>query len=265
MNAPWFARLREWLQHGADMSIAVTELRRLGVADTAILAALEEIRPKGDALNAGPLHSPPLIQRAPPGLRRLDAAFPLYTLTDFLTREECESIIAFTAAHLRPSPLTRAHYDTGFRTSTTANLYEIDHPLAREVDERICRTLGIRASYSEGIQAQRYDVGQQFKPHLDAFEPGSNVYERFAGLRGNRTWTFMVYLNEGMSGGATIFNVANHAIQPRTGMALLWYNLRDDGTPNKQTLHSGEPVAQGCKIVLTKWFRVRGDGPVMHE
>ena len=263
MNAPWIEKLRAWMQQGADMSLAVAELRQLGIPDTAIVAALEQIQPRGDALANGPLHAPPLIQRAPPNLRRLEAAFPLYTLTEFLRPEECAALIELTARRLAPSPLTQSHYDQAFRTSSTANLYEIDHDLAREVDHRICVTMGIRASYSEGIQAQRYEAGQQFKPHLDAFEPGSNVYQRFAGLRGNRTWTFMVYLNEGMDGGATIFNIANHAIQPRTGMALLWYNLNDEGAPNKQTLHSGEPVTRGCKIILTKWFRTRGDGPVL--
>ena len=73
------------------------------------------------------------------------------------------------------------------------------------IDDKICKTLGIRPEYSEGIQAQRYDVGQQFKPHWDCFEPGTREYLRFAGTRGNRTWSFMVYLNEGMEGGGTRF------------------------------------------------------------
>ena len=69
-------------------------------------------------------------------------------------------------------------------------------PAALELDAKICKTLGIRAEYSEGIQAQRYDVGQQFKAHWDYFQPDTDVYRRLAGVRGNRTWTFMVYLND---------------------------------------------------------------------
>jgi prolyl 4-hydroxylase len=108
-------------------------------------------------------------------------------------------------------------------------------------------------------------VGEQFKPHLDAFEPGSNAYQRYAGVRGNRTWTFMVYLNEGMEGGATRFPKVDVVIAPRTGMALLWNNLDDKGAPNPATQHCGEPVTRGCKVIITKWFRVHGDGPVLHE
>ena len=114
-------------------------------------------------------------------------------------------------------------------------------------------------------QVQRYDVGQQFKPHRDCFEPGTNTYQRLAGLRGNRTWTFMVYLNEDMQGGATHFTEIGQVISPKTGMALLWNNLLEDGSPNQATLHCGEPVTRGHKVIITKWFRVFGDGPVFYE
>jgi prolyl 4-hydroxylase len=48
-------------------------------------------------------------------------------------------------------------------------------------------------------------------------------------------------------------------------MALLWNNLNPDGTPNEYTMNCGEPVIRGHKIIITKWFRVHGDGPVFHE
>jgi prolyl 4-hydroxylase len=257
--------LRQWMRVGGDMSVPVLDLLKRGHAEAEVVAALETIRPKGNSFTDGAAVDPPLLRRAPPQLRRIDAPFPLYALDDFLTPEHCAGIIEISRARMQPSPLSRAHYDAGFRTSSTANLWEIDDPLAREVDERICRTLGIRASYSEGIQAQRYEVGQQFKPHLDCFEPGSHTYQRFAGMRGNRTWTFMVYLNDTLEGGATRFPEIEMAIQPRLGMALLWNNLLEDGSPNKLTLHSGEPVTRGCKVIITKWFRVHGDGPVRHD
>jgi prolyl 4-hydroxylase len=159
-------------------------------------------------------------------------------------------------------------YDNGdryFRTSQTSHLSHLKSPAALGIDDKICRTIGIRAAYSEGIQAQRYDVGQQFKPHWDYFEPGTKEYLRFAGTRGNRTWTFMVYLNEGMEGGGTRFTELGHTFQPKTGLAVLWNNLKSDGTPNTLTKHSGEPVLSGHKIIITKWFRAIGEGPVFHE
>jgi hypothetical protein len=30
-------------------------------------------------------------------------------------------------------------------------------------------------------------------------------------------------------------------------------------------MHCGEPVSRGHKIIITKWFRVHGDGPVFQS
>jgi hypothetical protein len=86
-----------------------------------------------------------------------------------------------------------------------------------------------------------------------------------AGLRGNRTWTFMVYLNEELEGGATRFTKIDYAIKPKTGMAVLWNNLHVDGSINPFTMHCGEPVISGHKLIITKWFRVHGDGPLFPQ
>jgi prolyl 4-hydroxylase len=257
--------LRDRLRVANDMGETVEWLRAKGYTDEAILDAIETVRPRGDALAQGVIN-PPLIRRAPANLRKIATdKLLLYTLEDFLSPRECSRLTALIAHHLRPSTVAYASVDAAFRTSTSADLCYLQSPVATAIDEKICRTLGIRAEYSEGIQAQRYDVGQQFKAHCDFFMPGTNAYSRFAGLRGNRTWTFMVYLNDGMEGGATRFHNIDYAVQPRTGTALLWYNLNADGSPNQDTLHSGEPVLRGNKVIITKWFRVFGDGPLFFE
>ena len=65
--------------------------------------------------------------------------------------------------------------------------------------------------------------------------------------------------------GATRFTEIDLAIRPKTGMALFWYNLLADGTPDPRTRHCGEPVTSGFKVIVTKWFRVHGDGPVLYD
>jgi prolyl 4-hydroxylase len=258
--------LRQQIKLGADISICVLELRRLGFSDRAIVVGLEKVRPRGNAMANGAMQSLPLFRRAPAGLRRLDAApFPLYTLDDFMSADECTRLIGMIDPILIASPLAHDTYDREFRTSRTAFLRTLRSPVVDAFDARVCSTLGINASYSEGIQVQHYQPGQQFKPHWDYFEPGTNTFERHAGIRGNRTWTFMVYLNDGMEGGATRFTEIDHAVQPKTGMALIWNNLHPDGSPNVATRHCGEPVTRGNKVIITKWFRVHGDGPVLND
>jgi prolyl 4-hydroxylase len=257
--------LREQMRIGCDLSESVTKLRGMGYSDDAILEAFEAVRPKGDALTSG-FMQPPLLKRAPAKLKKFDSdKLQLYTLEDFLTPKECARLIALINHHLRPSTLSYASDDKAFRTSQTADLCHLKSPVAQHIDDKICQTLGIRVEYSEGIQAQRYDVGQQFKAHWDYFPPDTAVYRRLAGVRGNRTWTFMVYLNDGMEGGATRFTEIDFAVKPKTGLAVIWNNLLEDGTCNPATMHCGEPVISGHKIIITKWFRVHGDGPLFYN
>ena len=266
LDAQHLAWLRKHMNIGSDLSGCVHELRQRGFSDRVILAGIEAVRPRGNALANGAMQALPIFRRAPAGLRRHDVPrLPLYTLDGFLNVTECAQLIALVEPVLSPSALAHDTYDREFRTSSTAFLRDLNSSFVDAIDERICRTLGINRSYSEGIQVQHYQLGQQFKPHWDYFDPGTNTYERHAGVRGNRTWTFMVYLNEGMQGGATRFTEVDYAVQPKSGMALFWNNLSDDGSPNRDSRHCGEPVTAGKKVIITQWFRVHGDGPVLSD
>jgi len=261
-NLKW---LRKRMDLACDMNEPLESLRKVGYTDEAIYEAFEKVRPRGNALTDVQA-PPPLLRRNPANLKKIDTdLFDGYTLENFLSAKDCAKLISLISHHLRPSTLGHGYSGDSFRTSTTADLCHLQAPAALAIDEKICKTLGIRAEYSEGISAQRYDVGQQFKAHCDYFPPGTDLYNRAAGVRGNRTWTFMVYLNEGMEGGATRFTKINHAVAPKLGMALFWNNLLPDGSPNPNTIHAGMPVTAGHKIIITKWFRIHGDGPVYHE
>jgi prolyl 4-hydroxylase len=200
-----------------------------------------------------------------PKLTKVDTDLvQLYTLDDCLSPRECDDIVAVIDQHLRPSTLTTIEKDASFRTSRTCDLSLLRNPTVAAIDERIARTLGVRLAYAEGMQAQRYDIGQQFKAHTDYFEPNTPEYAVHGSNRGNRTWTFMVYLNEGMMGGGTKFLAINKTFLPKKGRAVIWNNLYEDGTPNPDTLHSGEPVIMGHKIIVTQWFREKGAGPMFY-
>lgn len=48
-------------------------------------------------------------------------------------------------------------------------------------------------------------------------------------------------------GGATVFPNIEKAVFPKTGTAVLWYNLKHDGKGDTQTLHAACPVIVGSK------------------
>lgn len=188
----------------------------------------------------------------------------LYTLDNCLTDEECERIIEISNLHLKPSTITtKDEKDKEFRTSETASLTASDDPFIHEIDEKIARILGMNLSYSEPIQAQKYSVGQQFKAHTDYFGP--ETFSKYDGGKGNRTWTFMIYLNDVPAGGGTKFTQLDHVFYPKKGMAVIWNNLLPDGRTNIETKHWGMPVEDGEKYIITKWFREKGKGPIQYE
>ena len=64
----------------------------------------------------------------------------------------------------------------------------------------------------------------------------------------------MIYLNEGYKGGGTYFPTLQKTIEPETGKALWWHNLKN-GKVQEQYLHEGVTVDEGKKYVVTSWWR----------
>ena len=182
-----------------------------------------------------------------------------------MSAKECDDIVAMVTQRMRPSEVTLTSSDKYFRTSSTCDLSLVKSALVSDLDQKIARTLGVRLPYSEGIQAQRYEVGQEFKAHTDYFEPGTDEFATFGADRGNRTWTFMVYLNDVAVGGGTRFFSLDQTFLPKKGKAVIWNNLYPDGTANPDSVHAGLPVEVGQKIIITKWFREKGGGPMFFE
>ena len=196
------------------------------------------------------LMATPRMQRAP---------FPklaLFQLKAFLPPDLCRDLIALIDINRRPSTIADDNGDHYFRTSETCDL-DPAHPAVRDLEARLLEVGGIDPAYGEPVQGQRYAEGQEFKAHTDYFEPGGADFERYCGVAGQRTWTFMVYLNEVEAGGGTRFAAAKKIIQPETGKLLAWNNRRPDGSPNSNTLHHGMKVRKGVKYVITKWYRER--------
>lgn len=190
-----------------------------------------------------------------------DDKLELFKINNFLNPQECIELVSIIRENLRKSTTTNESGNfKNYRTSKTCDLGLINHPLVDDIDRRICNALGFDASYSEGIQAQWYDVDEEFKPHTDYFEPNSKEFEDHARVRGQRTWTFMLFLNNTLEGGATQFTRVDKAFSPKRGTALIWNSLTADGKENIESMHWGTPVENGFKVIITKWFRLNGKG-----
>ncbi|UUL82573.1 prolyl hydroxylase family protein [Sphingomonas qomolangmaensis] len=184
----------------------------------------------------------------------------LFLLRDFLDLAECEALIELIEADNHPSRLMGAG-EANFRTSHSCPLAHSRHPLVAEVDRRISELTGIPLNRQEGIEGQRYRVGQEFRPHFDAFVPGSEYFPAEMQVGGQRTWTVMLALNTPKCGGGTAFPNAGVRIRPKAGNLIAWDNLNGCGEINPSSLHCGEPVVAGDKYIATKWHRQRKFAP----
>jgi len=196
------------------------------------------------------LLSRPFVRRVP------SSKAELFDCPKFLPGDLCGDLIALIEQDRRPSTIADPNDDTSFRTSETCDLHP-HAPAVRDLEERLFALNGIDPAHGEPVQGQRYEVGQEFKPHTDYFEPGGRDFQTYCSVSGQRTWTFMIYLNEVEAGGATRFSAVGKMFRPSVGRLLFWNNRLPDGTPNPSTIHHGMKVRRGMKYIITKWYRER--------
>ena len=194
---------------------------------------------------------------AQPGVQRVPTPKAmLFQRKRFVTPDLAAELITLIDAGRRPSTIADDNGDPVFRTSETCDL-SADLPPVQQIEALLAELSGIDSAFGEPLQGQRYAEGQEFKPHTDYFAPGGRDFQKFCALSGNRTWTFMIYLNDVAAGGATRFKLLDKTFQPEAGKLLCWNNRLPDGGINPATLHHGMKVRQGVKYVITKWYRER--------
>lgn len=182
----------------------------------------------------------------------------LLLVKNFFTPEQCEELIEIGSEYLEPSrvggPNDTTMINRNTRSSFTTMLSDVSqHPAVIEAISQIDKTYGHPHLNSNPLQLNRYRVGEEFKAHYDYHDPVLQAarIER----EGQRTWTFLIYLNEDFEGGTTDFPELKYSIVPERGMLVAWNNLLPDGSPNAETLHASTPVMSGTKYMMTKWFK----------
>ena len=181
------------------------------------------------------------MQRVPTPLAEL------FQLREFLSPGLCSALVKLIDSNRRPSTIADPNGDDYFRTSETCDL-DVSEPVVAQLEQKLTALSGIASAFGEPIQGQRYAVGQEFKP-------GGRDYEKYCSVAGQRTWTFMIYVNDVEAGGGTRFRKIGKTFQPERGKLLCWNNRRSGGEVNPDTLHHGMKVRKGTKYVITKWYR----------
>lgn len=177
------------------------------------------------------------------------------TIDNFLSEEECFHIISLINKDNQKSTVIgygdTPTMTTDSRTSSTTYLCECDS-LIYSIKTRISKELKVPIENMEPLQGQLYNVGQYFRKHFDFFNEEASNHK---GTAGNRTWTFMIYLNDDFKGGTTNFPNLDLEFIPKKGMAVLWQNIDKKGNLIEESLHEGTDVLEGTKYIITAWIR----------
>ncbi len=100
-----------------------------------------------------------------------------------------------------------------------------------------------------------YSRGETFAAHFDYLNPEEPAFATQLTQRGQRTDTFLIYLNDNFSGGETHFPRIKVSNKGARGDALLFSNVDAKGMPDEDTMHIGLPPTSGEKWLFSQWIR----------
>ena len=185
----------------------------------------------------------------------------IYYLADFLSKEECDYIIKLAGPYLQRSRVFSRESDaygveSQGRTSRGMFLYQkMLTPKVAEIEKRISKVMGIPRENGEPMQVVHYKEGEEYQYHYDTFDTAMPGSESIYLQGGQRTATFLIYLNNVEEGGETHFYCPDIKVHPKRGDVVIFFPSFKDGTPDSATLHAGLPVIRGEKWIMTRWFR----------
>ena len=173
----------------------------------------------------------------------------------FLSQKECNLLIEMiNEKNYRSSVVANGTDRSEISNSRTSSTSTLDQSslFIKSLQQKIADNLNIDVKKGEDLQGQKYEVGQYFKPHNDFFT--GDAYEKHCLASGNRTFTFMIYLNDNFEGGGTDFPKLGKTIKPEAGKAVVWQNTIE-GEPQADTMHEGMTITKGVKYIITSWWR----------
>ena len=198
--------------------------------------------------------------RSAPAWRAVSTAPKIRVIEGFATAAECDWLIARGRSRLKRAQVYRrdasGHAEVGNRTNTESDFTVVNADLVLALlRERIAGSIGVESRFFEMTKLLNYQPGQFFGLHADFQAPDTPALAQEIATRGQRTITFLVYLNDDYEGGETDFPKAGYRFKGRKGDALWFVNVLDSGAPDYATAHAGLPPATGVKWLLSQWVR----------
>ncbi|KAL1358404.1 hypothetical protein HN51_003679 [Arachis hypogaea] len=197
----------------------------------------------------------------------------------FLTQVECQHLISIAKPNLTRSAVsdlaTGMSHLSAHRTSHGMFIPRNNDPIVGGIEEKISAWTFLPKENGEAIQVLRYEGGEGYEAHFDFFQDKFHIQAK----SGNRIATVLMYLNDVIQGGETLFPLAQDyllhngasktsynystecakrglAVKPRRGDAIVFFGIHVNGSVDGRSLHEACPVIKGLKWSAVKWIRM---------
>lgn len=199
---------------------------------------------------------------APEGRTLCDAPL-IRSFPGFASPEVCDWLIRRAGERLKraevysgdPNKTTRVGES---RTNSLAAFWLTEIDLVQlALQARMAAATGLPQRHMESPTILHYAVGQEFRDHYDFVDPKTPNYQQIIAQFGERTKTFLVYLNDDYDGGETAFPRLGLAHKGARGEGMFFSNALPAGGPDERALHAGRPPTSGQKWVVSVFIRSR--------
>ncbi|WP_162301905.1 2OG-Fe(II) oxygenase [Croceibacterium ferulae] len=225
-----------------DWTRALTLLRRRAVRDPLARRQADLLDAMALDGDGNPLNRPPVTN--------LPAAAGMWHAPRFLTAAECRYVTDRAAPMLQPAtvvdPQTGAMVQHPVRRAHATSFPFVQEDMViHALNRRIAAAAGHAVDHGEPLQVLGYGPGHEYRLHSDALPPGGN----------QRVSTVLIVLKADFTGGATTFPKLGYEWRGKLGEALHFPCLDAAGQPDQRMWHAGLPVAQGVKLIASRWIR----------
>lgn len=190
----------------------------------------------------------------------LSADIDLVAYSDALSAFECRYMTTRFQPLLGPSlvanPIDGKPLKDNVRTSEVASITaEMADWIVRDIDLRLATLSGTIVQSGEPTNLLRYQSGQEYRGHYDAFADSQVNTDKMQADGGQRVTTVLAYLNTVDGEGETVFPRLDIEVKPEQGTVIAFANVDENLALRKNSYHCGRPVEQQQKWTLTKWVR----------
>ena len=187
----------------------------------------------------------------------------LYSIKGVITQQECKHFQEISSAFMKRSTVSAINKNKDKegaldkrRTSTNCWVKHDHSEITLSVGKRIAELIQLPLENAESYQVLHYGSAQEYQPHMDTFDPNTDLGKSYLGSSGQRIITVLCYLNDVSEGGSTVFPNINKEVFPEAGKIAVFHNcFPGTDTPNPGSLHGASPVLSGEKWAINLWFR----------